>query len=484
MDIRLTMDGGPSPKAPPGKVTESPPKPKEFEKTLQTAKKEETPGEVADKEPNAQLQKLDSEKKEAGTKVPAAPTVAQIHIDPAILAQLQFAGITQIAATVNPLATTPVEPGKQCVVKILDSNTAKVDPTGAKIDMTVISPIAKAVIAQIEPDKINLDATKNPVISDLVTTAFSNVVASTSKALLVLTGNPIVQDPSFKIDLALTSDQKQSLNITSVRSAVQTPVQSQNQSTEQTTITVIERAVATVVAPEVQKPTGQALVKPTMVANATEFSSTATRTVAAPSQTLAGGKDNSQSDDKPNEDSNSASQDVQAHIPVQDAAPISSTASTHQLTTAERQAMVDTISKRIDELAAKSVRNEVRIEMHPPELGSVVINIRKDMAGLTATLNASNEPLRQALHETRNDLAGALAYKNVGQVKIEVRGASADTMNMGQQFNQARSQHDQHQQHQTRQTSLNAGKVAIDSKKSPVPTAPRRAITTLLDMEI
>ena len=484
MDIRLTMDGGPSPKAPPGKVTESPPKPKEFEKTLQTAKKEETPGEVADKEPNAQLQKLDSEKKEAGTKIPTPPTAVPIEIDPAILAQLQFAGIAPIAATISPLATTPVDPGQQCAVKNLDSNTAKVDPTGPKVDMTVISPIAKAVIAQIEPGKGNLDATKNPVISDLVTTAFSNVVASTSKTPLDPTGKPVMQDPGFKIDLALTSDQKQSLNITSVRSAVQTPVQTQNQPTEQTTSAVIERAVATVVAPEGQKPTGQTSVNPTMVANATEFSSTVTRTVDASSQTLAGGKDNSQSNNKPGEDSNSASQDVQAQIPVQDAAPTTSTAPTHQLTTAERQAMVDTISKRIDELAAKSVRNEVRVEMHPPELGSVVINIRKDMAGLTATLNASNEPLRQALHESRNDLAGALAYKSVGQVKIEVRGASADTMNMGQQFNQARSQHDQHQQHQTRQTSLNAGKAAIESKESPLPTAPRRAITTLLDMEI
>jgi flagellar hook-length control protein FliK len=145
--------------------------------------------------------------------------------------------------------------------------------------------------------------------------------------------------------------------------------------------------------------------------------------------------------------------------------------------------MVDTIAKKIDELAIKSVRNEVRVEMNPPELGSVIVNIRKDMAGVTATLNASNEPLRQALHESRNDLAGALADRNIGQVRIEVRAASADSMSMGQQFNQAQSQN-QSQNHHPRHTAPSVEKRALESNDQVDQPRARRAVTTLLDMEI
>ena len=182
-------------------------------------------------------------------------------------------------------------------------------------------------------------------------------------------------------------------------------------------------------------------------------------------------------------DSQSSNPQIQTPVQTSEIAQPASATTNHQLTATERQVMVENISKKIDELAAKSVRNEVRVEMHPPELGSVVINIRKDMAGLTATLNASNEPLRQALHESRNDLAGALADRNVGQVKIEVRGASADTMSMGQQFSQAQSQ--QHnQQNQSKQATLPTGRLIAEEKPAIDQPAPKRVSTALLDMEI
>ncbi len=467
------MDGGASSQAPPGKIMESPPPKEEFEKTLQTAKGE-THGEVADNEPNAQLQKLDSANKEDGTKVPPAPDGNPILIDPAIIAQLQAAGIVPI---VQPQSTSPVENGIQVIsasaIPLKVNNDLKVDPLEPIKNPTVVDALGKAVVISKQTITPNLDATQNPTISALVSSAFEGSdnslvqatisVANPNLKAVVNTGQRIPQDQSVK------------LNITSVQSTTNVVADK----------LVAENVVINPAAANAPKQGTAGVTKEPVNSPMGEIGGTEATINTLENASLAGGKSESQSKDQTNEDSESALPEPQMPASIQNAAPTTTAVPTHQLTTAERQAMVDTISKRIDELAARSVRNEVRVEMHPAELGSVVINIRKDMAGLTATLNASNEPLRQALHESRNDLAGTLANRNFGQVKIEVRGADAETMNMGQQFNQARSNQNQQQQdQQSRQASLNARVATIESKETNVAPKPQRVTTALLDMEI
>ena len=509
------MDGGASPQAPPGRIAESPPLKEEFEKTLQTAKKEETPGEVAENEPNAQLQKLDSEKKETESKIPDLAVCPPVQIDPAILAQLQLAGIAQLASTPKsavtnkePAGSTVAQSGNQTVVQgraeplaqsarllsglLSDPEMAQKTGREPVADLPGITkglqfdglsdtklPILnqKAVIQTADASILKLDATQNTNISALVASAFEG---GTDKKQAV--GQLKLDPTKTVIEFAARADKstvimaepaKAQLNVTSVQS-ISSEVISQT-ATVKTAPGTNERIVA--------KPTTSSNSKLAIPSGSKE-SSVAIGTVLAESAESSQdeGGNNAERDSK-NSDPQIDVPNTQSPVATKEAAPTNPTVSGHQLTTAERQAVVDTLTRKIEELATKSVRNEVRVEMHPPDLGSVVVNIRKDMAGLTATLNASNEPLRQALHASRNDLAGALTDRNVGQVKIEVRGANADTMNLGQQFSQEQSQQ-QNQQQQTRQAIQNANRLALETKESAEQPAPRRAVTTLLDMEI
>ncbi|MEI8283313.1 MAG: flagellar hook-length control protein FliK, partial [Armatimonadota bacterium] len=429
---------------------ESPPPKEEFEKTLQSAK-EETHGEVADKEPNAQLPKLDSAKNEDGMKIPPSPVGNSILIDPAIIAQLQVVGIVPI---VVPQPAIPTANGIQGIpIAGIPVKDLKVDSIGSATISPIINPIAIAPIAKevVIPNLTvtpNLDATKSQTISALVSSAFEGSLNLSVQATIQGGNTKAVVNPVQQIlQNQIPQDQTAKLNITSIQSTTNFVADT----------IVAEKVAINPAVIDVPKPVSTASAKGVGESTITGVNTAQSAVAELASASLGDAKSDSQSKDQTQDDPQAVMPETQMPATVQDAAPTTTAVPTHQLTTAERQAMVDTISKRIDELAVRSVRNEVRVEMHPPELGSVVINIRKDMAGLTATLNASNEPLRQALHESRNDLAGTLANRNFGQVKIEVRGADAETMNMGQQFSQARSNQNQQQQdQQSKQASLNA----------------------------
>jgi hypothetical protein len=468
MDIRLTIDGGASPQAPPGKAIESPPPREEFEKTLHTAKKEETPGEVAEKEPNAHSQKLDSEKKENETKdsaSSAATTVTPstpIQIDPRILMQLLQVGLVQL-----PL----VLPTKVSVASTnLQLEVPTESPKVALTDLKTPELVHALAIVEGNPTLQPADSPKSKGQALTIAPSFTMPVGKgTDQRLNGLTQT--VREAIEPIKQTLVSPQQNlELNLTSVKA-------SSNE--------VLVQVAATKATPELVVKQDSKL--PVQLENATQEkgSVVTSKIILDNAESLLNKDSKSDQDAKSKDQSNSASGLIQDSKPTQatDAAqaPVSNTP--HKFTTAERQMMVDSISKKIDELAAKSVRNEVRVEMQPPNLGSVVVNIRKDMTGLTATLNASNEPLRQALHESRNDLAGTLATKNVGQVRIEVRGANADTMNMGQQFSQT-SSHDQHQQHQTRHKLHSNSQLFSEKQAAEQPIAAQRSKTTLLDLEI
>lgn len=495
MDLRLILDGGAAPPAPPGKGTESPPPPEEFEKTLQQAQKgDETPGEVAETEPNAPLQKLDSKEKETGKDIPVAILVEQavtIPVQfmnaPLVVAMQQAAAaptvdsVAKVASSENvpaPVVSTPTNPvidptTVAAAITTTDSGAPAKDdlnilvasliskkPIDGKVELKIcvpanqkdaampISTAAVAIAEQTLPKEITRDL--NVVAVQATTNAVvTQQVAEVQEETQVPTGTPVTgtdenDTPSFKNDGKIIPISKK---------GVFSGIEFKNDG------------------------------KIVPISRSGVFSELMGRMSGDAGQQM------SQEDSKSDADDTAApAMDVQAPASPSSDVPTAPVQNTHALTTAERQKVVDTLTQRIEELSVKSVRNEVRVEMQPAELGSVIVNVRKDLAGLTATLSASNEPLRQALHESRNDLAGALADRSVGQVKIEVRGASADTMNMGQQFNHAQSQNQNpQQQQQSRQTAANLAAMNRElafAGATEQKAAPRRLSTTALDLEI
>lgn len=449
MDIRLKVDWGASPQAPPGKTNESPPPVEEFKQALRSARKEETLGEVAETEPNAQLQNLDPEKKETVDTAPLTTLAMPTEIDPAILAQIWSSQLALPNALGQPIA--------------LDISVLRATLPG-DLQLQTSTETISLKSSDILGDKVMPSLTSAIVDAGTVTASQGLRIGSQ------VVSNQIPNNPQL-----LSKEVQMSLNVTSVKASskeVLTQVASTNASAS------VEPAKAEVVTP-IRAKDGIANQSSQAVANITVESTGSSQ------QNLEHGQSQNE-DQNPNQEDGPQAISANVNNQVQQADNLKSDSPTfgRTMNSTERQAMVDSISRKIDELASRSVRNEVRIEMHPPDLGSVVINLRKDVTGLTATLNASNEPLRQALNDSRNDLAGVLADRNVGQVRIEVRGANADTMNLGQQQNQAQSNQQQTQQHHTKQASQNTELPIAKSKDAIDNPAPRRLATTLLDMEI
>jgi Flagellar hook-length control protein FliK len=450
MDIRLKVDWGASPQAPPGKTNESPPPKEEFERALHSAKSEETFREVAEIEPNAHLQNLDPEKSETVNETPLTIPILPIEIDPTILAQIWSSQLATPTALSQPGA--------------FDFSLPVANP------LQLLTADSKAVV-EIMSSKIGdlfaNQAVTVPTIGNLEVTLKLVQASRETETNLQANVAPVITTPQL-----LSSELKDSLNVTTVKAT----------SSEVLTQIASSTLHAAVNTPKADLPNQDK-------SKAGQLAVNSQAVVSEGLESQSGSQSNFEQG--PDQDMGSNQEDgtqpifTNVNNQVQGADNIMSDPQIlgRSMNSTERQAMVDSISRKIDELAAKSVRNEVRVEMHPPDLGSVVVNIRKDLTGLTATLNASNEPLRQALNESRNDLAGALADRNVGLVRIEVRGASSDTMNMGQQYNQAQS-NQQHQQHHTKQPSQNAQLPVAKSKDAIDNPASRRTATTLLDMEI
>ena len=499
MDIRLMIDAGPPPKAPPGKIAESPP-PEEFQKTLQIAKKEETPGEVAENEPNAQLQTLDSEKEKAGNSTPVDLLFAPIQFQTSVAsaASWQFIEVSRLlpngaskaltidfsqskASNLSQIGAIQLPNSIEQLPLLGDQSLPSIS-SGAPLGFsaTIVNSLPRAFFEEtLEPEMPAQDAIQDSSLSALVSTLFEkqsnlglskSVPGAPSLQYGLENSNPKV--PPIKVPDLIAEVAKKVLNISSIQSSTSTLVDQVSVSKFQVTQM-----------PEVPKPQQPISDEKGIKA---ESLSTDKAVINVSSPNL-GSRQNQGDSEK-----NDTEGEKQIFTPESQPKPLALALNqelkpiqTLQLTPTERLAMVESISRQIEELATKSIRNEVRVEMSPPDLGSVVVNIRKDMAGLSATLSATNEPLRQALHESRNDLAGALADRSVGQVRIEVRGANPDTSNMGQQFSQSESQHHHQQQHQTRQSTKHAGDTTLESKDlSAVEPTPRRTVTTKIDMEI
>ncbi|MBS1725842.1 MAG: flagellar hook-length control protein FliK [Armatimonadetes bacterium] len=500
MDLRLMLDGGAAPPAPPGKGTEPPPPPDEFEKTLQQAKGgDETPGEVADTEPNAQLQKLDSkdsDKKGTGKEIPVG-----VLIDQAVTIPVQLLNAPQLAIAPAPGTAPKTDKTSPSISPISTvGKTAPVDPAPAQQILPVATTVSSDATDPVGTKDVPFDMAQ--LVSSMVTNGQLRNLAANPKSAVINGSSPMPVDsrgtaktaptgpmPAEKVETPLNITSIQTTSNAALTEATAAPVVS---------VTPVAQTIgkaASLDKGDVKKADGvkidQKLESKGIKAGKAEVTLGDAKAEAEVSNQLGQGKGDGDSKSDAQKDAQAdvqvmVAKDAAAPTKTAEAAPVQSPTNGLQLTTAERQRVVDTLTKRIEEMSANSVRNEVRVEMQPPDLGSVVVNIRKDVEGLTATLSASNEPLRQALHESRNDLAGALADRSVGQVKVEVRSASADTMNMGQQFSQAQSQNSQQQQQQPRYAAVNHRMAQNGTRESSaeVKPEPRRASTTLLDLEI
>lgn len=445
MDIRHAIEGGGLPKAPPGKRIESPPPKEEFEKKLQEAKKEETtPGEVAENEPNAQLQKLDSEEKKEETSV-SNPAVIAI---PILVEQ-----VAAIQVQVNALALTPTSTNSN------DSRICNDFPTNGTGGICNDFPTQGGELAlQGEVDAAKKTTGGSQELLQLISAMQGRKGTATAKNI----------DPQATgTENTISQEIKNGLNITSVQSKNGNVLAGQAEAAKP-----VEKAIEPTAKNETVK---------------TEEVSVKGVSVDVSGGQLQGDAGKDELSDSDHKSSETAIMELQGQKPIHGGKIEGKDENlTRALTNDDRQRVVETLTKKIEELSVRSVRNEVRVEMHPPEMGSVVVNLRNSLEGLTATLSASNEPLRQALHESRNDLAGALADRNVGQVRIEVRSANPDTMNMGQQFNQSQSQNPQHSQYHAPKHAVVDNRSFNQNSSPTVEDKPvvRRSATTLIDMEI
>ena len=94
------------------------------------------------------------------------------------------------------------------------------------------------------------------------------------------------------------------------------------------------------------------------------------------------------------------------------------------LTSRERAEAVQQVLKNIDRLNLMHSREAVNIRLEPEQLGTVVIEIQKSINGLSANLEASNQPLREALDHSRNELAARLQARGINQIQISVQETS------------------------------------------------------------
>lgn len=472
------LSGGAAPLAPPGKGTESPPPPDEFKKSLESATKEDktqkenAPGEVAENEPNAHSQKLDSKDKEPKEASSTDAIPVAVIAEQAVIIPIQF---LQVQATANPIVKAAIPTSTEnSEVTSVSNNIASMLNKGEDIGDINLEALAATFG---KANQSILGALKSNAPAEPVTLGQVKIDQQSSP-------KPAVQ-PQTAPEAAVVNQLAKDLNVKTVQLS-QTPtaetavVATQPTKTDATISTEKGTAIKS-------ETTGIEKADPKLVSVEPK--------TQTDSQDATFGQSTS-SDDSKKDDSKSLTSTenvISASAPTATStveAPKAETKVGH-LDSANRQKIVDSVSQKIDELSVRSVRNEVRVEMMPAEMGTVIVNVRKSLDGLTATLSATNEPLRQALHDSRNDLAGALADRNVGQIRVEVRSANADTMNMGQQFNQAHSQSQQQQQHQQQLHKQAVANLATANRESDPRTSvsanrPSRAAanSTALDMEI
>jgi flagellar hook-length control protein FliK len=362
MDVRLLMDGGVHIGAPPGNKVESPPpNRKEFSQELEKAKGESKTGEVVESEPNAPLQKLDSSKEEQDLLRDGSM---------ASLMPLDFI----LSASISTLPTDVASVREGGVIE-----DAQIAPLTAGGHFGVLL--------------------EGQVLSDGLTDLDQAAVKSEFDALAENLNATDIQFLETKVpNQAVVGAEIQSASSAPTEVTASNIVSPKATTLETTTETDSNESIAG---------NGQSIGTPSTGNASTGSQESATDSEAEDSSEHAQGHPLI------------SSETVASSLNV-DAKTLDEVKDSVGLSPQERAKVVAKIADKIEQLNANSVRQEVRVRMEPAELGSVVVRLKRDLEGITASLQASNEGLRDNLSESRKDLVAALNAKGLQQVKIEV----------------------------------------------------------------
>lgn len=436
MDAGLLFAGvssaGKPPESPPG-IKESTP-PDEFQKVMERVEGKSS-GEVAEAEPNAQPQNLDSTE-----KLPE-----ETWVDANVLALL-----------VSTVPAVPLPTAVPSVVESVEADTkVELPALGDELEL----PPSEAVSCKVTPaETADVQAALNIVGVE------SKQSPMTPKAVVetqVDEADPLVAELAPLVD-------EPKVVMTTVRSspAIE-PAERQTEVTH-----------ALIEAPKkVDKATP-------MLKTEAEVETEANVTAAPVSAETASGQSGL---DK--QDSESGSNESEPSAP--EVAPVASAPTSKSvdaevskkvenslgLTSAERKAVVHQLTQKIEQLAVNSVRNEVTVRMEPAELGTVLVQVAKDLNGMTASLSASDDRVQKTLHESRNELAATLTAKAHAPVRVEV--IHAESMSMGS------STDAQRQSRQGQPQPQSPKNFDHDTIRKDQPVIRRQRIkTTQLDLEI
>lgn len=453
MDVRLLMDGGVPLAAPPGKTVESPPPNEgEFKKILQETESETKEiGEVAETEPKPQLQDLDSEMTQKETPLSGEsssfllslallqlPTQLVSPIDPNLagLSEMRVALSSEIAnseksVSINALQVPVNEQLKMELGEnmMLDLNVKEITVTS---EQTIQPTSAEQIIGQS--------------VLSLETEQTSNQSVLNQNEIQPLTEQAILSD---QVNLPISKSNPNQTNEVKVEASEElSPVK-----IESAAVNPGKEAQANLSGENSNSDSGDSRSPSDESVSDTEFNLKQPENVAAPEM-----KTNS-----------SASEKVESFRP---------------LDRADRAKVVSQLVERIETLAANSVRNEVKVRMEPAELGTVLVSLKREVEGITAQLVASDERVKEALKEGRNELSQALAVRGLGSVKIEV--GKSESMNLQSNLGQNSSSPNPQEQQQKDQPkqSYAFGKAAIQQTEQRTTNRVSIRYGSSLQMEI
>lgn len=422
------------PGAPPGKDIETPPAEakNEFKDVLKQAEGKSS-GEVAEAEPNAQPQKLDST--EETSQLQAEPTLDWVSL-------LSF-------PLVAPQQVVPTD------AMVAVSTPAASLSSPAIPQLAVVSDDVQEVLNVVE-----LKLAENVVVTPTATAPGTSPTPAPTK---------LVAEPQAKV--FQSEEQVSAPELV----AVEAPVQKAVVATQATPAAKQPLPVADVVPDAVtqsqsaepkQASKATKSLESTPASTGIELISDLTSQPTTESETETG--------------SGSAGQHHAAHpefklVSEEISQKVEQSAG---MTPAERKAVVHQLTQKIEALAVNSVRNEVTIRMEPAELGTVLVQVSRGLGEMTASLSATNEKLHNTLHEARNELAASLTAKVNATVKVEIIAADSTPMNSTANSNQHSSS-----SHQPRQEAITKFFHNKTSETQPKTTLVARQSSSLIDLE-
>ncbi len=409
------------PGAPPGKDIETPPaKAKnEFKDVLKQAEGKSS-GEVAEAEPNAQPQKLDSTEEPTDDKAQASK------------AWTELLGLAVISSPVTV-------------------------PTDAMAVVQVSAPLPTELIS-LDPEKASVEADSS-LISPTVAQVLNVVEISAKQSRL--DSAQVQQRPEFQTNLKpelVQSLPQQTASMIATPSSVATS----------TTVgqSLTEKNAEKIVGSEVVESGGSEGVS--------VFTDVVAEVTSQPESGF-GGNPKGHSDSNFNGQQQASGQTEVKAVSSETTQKVEQSMA---MTPAERKAVVHQLTQKIEALAVNSVRNEVTVRMEPAELGTVLVQVTRGMGELTASLSANNKELQTTLHEAKNELAAALTAKTNATVKVEV--ISAESTPMGPSNENSRHSSPQNQ---PRQEALTKFYEARTTEPKVQTTTKPRLSHSLIDLE-